>query len=370
MKKFISLFVISSILVTFSGCSFTQQLEEIFSSGDSVVSEATEPQSRVYMDKITGTLQNFTGEKVTIKSDDSSYSFDISEATLECENGMLRGDEISVIYEGQIQDTDTSEVKALKVVDEYHKKTELEERTVYGCIKSLTANTITLTTEAGNTATYPITAAEQYYQNGVTEGGWVYLHFKGNYKKTTSDNVTTYNANQLKVQSISDVNPLTVAELETSDSDKQMKVTIQDIQLNNLIISIPNNENTFTLNLSGIPCYFKGGISQGASVYLTYRGEFDGKTLDSISVHAVTGQDPDTLKKAQIAFSVTGEITGSTANTITLQTSDGMPVTFNISNITNAASKDLDKGNWIKIIFDPSKSKTTNIHTAIRIEDV
>lgn len=34
---------------------------------------------------------------------------------------MITGDEISVIYEGQLSNKDTSTVKALKVVDDFHK---------------------------------------------------------------------------------------------------------------------------------------------------------------------------------------------------------------------------------------------------------
>lgn len=370
MKKLISFLLIISTIFIFSGCSLEQHLSEILSSGDSPVPETSEIQSRVYMDKITGTLHNFTGKKVTIKSDDISYTFNLSEATLECENGMLRGDEISVIYEGKLEDNNTDHVKALKVVDEFHKKTELKNRTVYGAIQNITPNSITLTTEAGNTATYPITATEQYYQNGIVPGSWVYIHFRGNYRKINSETGTIYNAHQVKVQSISDTDPLTVTEIESSDSDKQMKATILDLQMNDLHISIPNHETSFVINLSGIPCYFKGGISAGATVYITYRGDFDGKSLDSISIRAVTGQDPSSLKKAQIHSYLAGEIIGTTANTITIQTSDGIPVTFNKANSTNAATQKMKKGNWIKIIFDPAKSINTNIHTAIRIEDV
>lgn len=42
---------------------------------------------------------------------------------------MITGDEISVIYEGQLSNTDTSTVKALKVVDEFHKKNKLKNHT-------------------------------------------------------------------------------------------------------------------------------------------------------------------------------------------------------------------------------------------------
>ena len=59
---------------------------------------------------------------LTMESQEQTYVFDLSEATLECEDGMITGDEISVIYEGQLSNKDTSTVKALKVVDDFHKK--------------------------------------------------------------------------------------------------------------------------------------------------------------------------------------------------------------------------------------------------------
>ena len=41
---------------------------------------------------------------------------------------MITGDEISIIYEGQLSGTDTSSVHVLKVVDEYHQKKQTKEK--------------------------------------------------------------------------------------------------------------------------------------------------------------------------------------------------------------------------------------------------
>ena len=116
------------------------------------------------MDEVKGILQDFTGAALTMSSQEQTYIFDLSEATLECEDGMITGDEISVIYEGQLSSEDTSTVKALKVVDDFHKKNQLEVRKAYGEVQGLTPNTITIKDEQGKTATYPITGTEQYYQ--------------------------------------------------------------------------------------------------------------------------------------------------------------------------------------------------------------
>ena len=113
------------------------------------------PKQRVYMDEIKGTLKDFTGATLTMENQEQTYVFDLSEATLECEDGMITGDEISVIYEGQLSNKDTSTVKALKVVDDFHKKHQLEVRKAYGEVQSLTPNTITIKNKKGN-RTHPI----------------------------------------------------------------------------------------------------------------------------------------------------------------------------------------------------------------------
>ena len=45
------------------------------------------------MDEIKGTLKDFTGATLTMESQEQTYVFDLSEATLECEDGMITGDE-------------------------------------------------------------------------------------------------------------------------------------------------------------------------------------------------------------------------------------------------------------------------------------
>ena len=64
----------------------------------------------------------FSGSQLILNTDSASYVFNVSNATLECKGGMITGDEISIIYEGQLSGTDTGSVHVLKVVDEFHKK--------------------------------------------------------------------------------------------------------------------------------------------------------------------------------------------------------------------------------------------------------
>ena len=120
MKKFSVVCACLGISLIFQGCSLGNLVDRYLLKED-MVSENTEPpKERVYMDELKGTLQDFNGTSLTVSSGENRYVFDVSQATLECQEGMITGDEISVIYEGQLSDTDTSMVKALKVVDEFH----------------------------------------------------------------------------------------------------------------------------------------------------------------------------------------------------------------------------------------------------------
>ena len=263
MKNFTKLLLGSLVLFSLSGCTAGDMITSYTSTSDQ--SEATlqntseTPKQRVYMDEIKGTLKDFTGATLTMENQEQTYVFDLSEATLECEDGMITGDEISVIYEGQLSNKDTSTVKALKVVDDFHKKNQLEVRKAYGEVQSLTPNTITIKNKKGKTATYPITGTEQYYQNGIRTGVWVYIHFKGKFASSQNTQSSSLNASHLKVLSISDIDPLTLpdptptpdpAQVSADDSAKEQQIhaEIQNISLNTLTVLPSGSDSTINVD--------------------------------------------------------------------------------------------------------------------------
>ena len=389
MKKLLAVCACTVLSLSLSGCSLGTVLEQITSTGDVSVEEpsspesaATEPKSRVYMDEISGTLQDFSGSQLILNKGEASYVFNLSGATLECKDGMITGDEISVIYEGQLSGTDTSTVQTLKVVDEFHRKSKLKKRTAHGQVLSLTANTITLKSKKGKTATYPITGTEQYYQNGIKEGDWVYLHFKGKFPDTSQNSSASLNASHLKVLGISDLETIVIPDPtptpppnpeetpeEAAGKEQQFLATIQGINLNTLQILPAGSSTVQNLDMSSIPVYFKGGIAPGSHVNVTYKGVLQPDTLEGIQILAITGEDPDTIDDKHISFTVTGVITGSTANTITVQTDDGAVDTFRTEELRNSSEASLEYGDYVQITFHPSKSKAPNIYTAVQIQN-
>ena len=100
MKKLICLCLCICCTVTAAGCTAGDLVEKyIYHQDPDTASENVSDKPRVYMDEVTGMLQDFTGSQLTLKTEEQTYTFDVSQATLECADGMISGDEISVIYE-------------------------------------------------------------------------------------------------------------------------------------------------------------------------------------------------------------------------------------------------------------------------------
>lgn len=388
MNKMLAACVCAGLSLSLTGCSLGTVLEQFTSTGDTSVRElnsssdtVAETKDRVYMDELSGTLQDFSGSQLILNTNKAAYVFNVSNATLECEDGMISGEEISIIYEGQLSGTDTGSVHVLKVVDEFHRKNRLKKRTAHGQVISLTSNTVTIRSKKGKTATYPITGTRQYYENGIKAGDWVYLTFKGKFSDNSDGSSDSLNASHLKVLSISDLKDLKIPDPtptpdpkltqtpeQIANKEKQLLATVQGVNLNILQILPAGSDTTFDLDMSAIPAYFKGGIAPGSHVNVTYIGVLDTDSLNGVRIIAVTGEDPDTINDKHISFTVTGTIIGSTANTITVQTDDGATDTFRTENAQNLTGGNMEYGDYVCVTFHPSRSKSSNIYTAVKIQ--
>lgn len=379
MKKILVVCIGSLFLITLSGCSLGDVVDRFSDSEDTQIQDINPGSTRVYMDEIRGTLQYFTGNQLTLLSGSDNYVFDISQATLECADGMLCGDAVSVIYEGQLDSTDTGAVRVLKVVDDYHDTSEVKEGTTRGQVQNLTANSITIRSKGGKTVTFPITGTEQYYQGGIKAGNWVYLHYKGDFGPTSADDPNVLDGSQMKIYSVSDIDPLNVPAPTPTPApqegveikpENKLRAVIQNIQTNILQVSPENTTNILNLDMSATPCYFSGGIESGAHVNVIYTGDFNGTTLDGLTILGITGDIPENLSERNTGFTISGEITASTVNTITLLTSDGVRITCNTESASNESTGGLLTGSSVKVTFNPADSRQTNIYTALKIEDL
>lgn len=377
MKKLSAALILTTAFLSLSGCSAQDRLNQLLNAGDPQIPQKEAEHPRVYMDELCGIIKDFSGNQLTLFADSTLYSFDVSQADLECQNGLIAGDQVNVIYEGQLEDADTSSVKVLKVVDPFHNKPSLEEKTVYGQVQNLTANSLTLKSQDGITAVYPVTGTQQYYQNGIRSGAWVYLHYRGELKSLSQD-PKQQDASHIKVISVSDVEPFKVpaptptpqaSNEKEQKKEQKLRAVIQGVSMNTLKVLPKNSKEILNIDMSSIPCRFSGGITEGSRVNLIYTGSFNGTTLEGMNILGVTGEIPERLSSHSVSYHVSGEIAGSTANTITILSDDGMSLTFLTDSAENRSSGGLLTGSRVKLTFNPAQSRETNVYPCLRIED-
>ena len=364
------------------GCSNDQIDDHIISLQDKI-SDATssDPTSReasdssleerVYMDEITGTLQNFDGTNMTISSDGETYVFDVSRTRLECKYGVVFSDQVSVIYQGQLSGTDISTISPIKVTDKYHNQPPLQNRTLTGKVKKLTSNSLVIVTEKGNTVTFPVTGVRQYYKKGIKAGRWVYVHFRGKFINETIVGDKQYDGSFTKVISVSDTDPLKVPAATPTPSpapkkkEQHLRAKIVSVSTSTMTVVPQTTGSELTVPLTSVPVYFKGGMAPGSYVNIIYTGKFNGESTNGMKIRGITGEDPDTLSIRNISSTVTGTILGTTANTVLIQTYDGVKILCSRENVQDLSTSGMEEGADLRVTFNPAKSRTSNIYTCI-----
>ena len=391
----LSVICLSLFLVFVSGCSTEELTEKFLPSSGKDQEESPEVKERVYMDKVTGILSGFDGTNVTVRdAADLSYTFDASEATIECAAGVISGDEISVIYEGQLSGTDTSGVKVLKIVDELHAKEKLPEQTQTVSLNGLTNNTIQFTDAEGRVYICTSTGAAEYFQNGAAPGMQVYIHYIGTFPEPGADSTVPVQAPLVKILSISDAEPLTPPDLsktvplaaeevieeteEPSAEEGEAAVTPAPVQTRSKTVReyekirghlldaglagvkfIPNGQNAAVeTSFSSVPSYFPGGIMSGAAVELYYAGElYDSTSLSGITPVFLEGDDPEQIRREKAVSYVSGTVIGQTADTITVRTEDDAMVILSKASL----SKTYETGSQLKEVMNPAATGRSNI---------
>ncbi len=386
MKKLSAACIILGISLFVGGCSNDHTNDHIISLQDKISDASTSvsaeqetqdssQEERVYMDEISGSLQSFDGNHLTISSNGETYTFDVSQTRLECKYGVILSDNVSVIYEGQLSGTDISTISPIKVTDQYHNETPLEDRTLKGKVKRLTSNALVIATEKGNTVTFPVTGVKQYYKKGIKAGRWVYVHFRGKFIDSSQVDNKQYDGSFTKVISVSDVDPIKVPDPtptpspEPKKKEQHLRARIVSVSTNTITVVTQTSNTELNIPISSVPVYFKGGMAPGSYVNIIYTGSFDGESTNGMKIRGVTGEDPDTLSVRNISSTVTGTILGTTANTVLIQTYDGVKILCDRENAQDLSTSGMEEGADLRVTFNPAKSRTSNIYSCIKFED-
>ena len=366
-----------------------QKIENFFVGSEPVqeppaqTSQASEPLSRrVYMDEISGQMTGFDSDTLVISNDGAEYELDIAAATIESIQGLVFGDEISVIYEGRLKGTDTSGIKALKVTDALIKSNPQKPALYQGTLISMNSWSMTVVTAEGVTVTIPVIGRPLYFSQGIRKDMPMSFEGTGSCSADT-DALGMTQASHMVLSHISDTEPFSPpadlvpsavtaapgAPTQASDTFSRLRVTVEAFDTQTLRVRSDQYDTLLTLDISGTEVSFPEGILPGTAADLYYTGTFNGKDLTGIKLSTIRGVPASRLQTADIRSHVTGVMVGFTADTLTLRTADDTLFTCRTSHIESEADQPLLAGAALRIVLDPSLSDGTNIYRILGIHD-
>ncbi|MEF9941506.1 MAG: hypothetical protein RSA90_01060 [Lachnospiraceae bacterium] len=454
MRKTVALLLVTLLLVSLTACTKSEQKKTTTKKNDTGT--------------MSGILESFSGGIIKMKSDETDhqeFSFEVKEAKIECKN-MLAGDEIVVVYDGEINGTDTSNVKVEKVIDD-GKPTSTKEATIVGTVVAVTTGTIQIKTNDGKEYTFTTIGAEQVYKNGVLEGNWVTITYVGELQgtdatgikviKITDDDANVIQKEQKKMK-IKDVDetvyatagvhiresytthskivgslaqgssiqrngvcengwsrvnykgsdayvygdyltttaPTTpVAPATTKgktpgtpqtgepgksqpaggtptnqDPPTQPEVTknkvsgiVENVAMSTMTVLIDSNAVSF--DVGSAQHNYKNGIQRGNEVNITYTGTINGTDTSGAIVVAVEDSNANSTP------TITGTIENATMNTVSIKTDDGASIAFSLDGVTVNCANGILVGNKVTVTMDMNATvSTSNIFPATQIDDV
>lgn len=325
--------------------------------------EASQPPAEEEPQEVHGTIKSFTGGYLTITTPDSDIlEFDLSEAALECENGILTGDQVTVVYEGTIKGHNTGKATALKVIDKDNRE-ELEEHTMVGTLVDASMNTISIKNTEGDTITFISTGAKHKYKNGIQTGNWITVTYKGE--------LTRSNAKNVKVLSITDE--------DENIQEEQDKVEIQAVTRKMYTTADVNVRDTYAATGDVL-----GVLGTGASVELT--GETDNgwarinyNGLDAYvyeiyltsTAPVTSAPEPEpTVEPQGEKEKMTGYIESVTMNVVTLVSQDdGNEYVFDFADAKSSLTNGLAQSQRIVVTYIGTPSMDAATTDVIKVAD-
>ena len=170
--------------------------------------------------EISGSIRSFTGGYLTIVTNEEKsriLEFNLSEAQLACENGILAGDAVTVAYDGTIDGNSTGKATVTKVTD-LNGKDKLEPQVMVAVISDVSANTLTVINAEGDSYNFVTAGAAYDCHNGLEPGNWVALTYLGELRISTAKNI--------KILSVTDSgDEITAAQQNTIITDVSKKIS-------------------------------------------------------------------------------------------------------------------------------------------------
>ena len=143
---------------------------------------------------------------------------------------------------------------------------------------------------------------------------------------------------------------------------------ISEVSDGTMTVVTQSGSGLVTLDLSSASCYARGGFAHDVLISVKAGGNLDYAESSVVTAQSVVCEDTGAYAGKAPSATVTGVVAGSTANTVTILTSDSVRITFNREDAQNLSTGRLDNGEYIRITYDPSETEST-ILKAVKIED-
>ena len=326
-----------------------------------------------------GTLVYIGENTITIRQNDGKeLVFNSNNCLHEFKNGIREGNWIVVTYVGEIQGTDTKNVKVTKITDNDSNSVEKEQKSMN--IKAVN-ETVYATAGVHIRKSYStdsevvgsLAKGSSITRTGVCDNGWSRVQFNNTDAYIYGDYLTTSapaaDAPAAKTdgqkpatpQQGNEPEPVQTPEAQPEQEVKTVTGTVAEVSMNTISVSVDGN--VYTFNVMDAQHNYKNGIQTGNTVVVTYTGDLS--NMDSVVVSSVEDDDPNTAAQNSV---YTGTVLDGTMNTLTIQTDDGAEMTFDKSNAVDNTGG-ITVGLRVSVTADAGSADTaSNLMPAGQIE--
>ena len=302
-----------------------------------------------------GTLVKITENSIIIKQNDGTeLMFNSNNCEHDFKNGIREGNWIVVTYVGEIQGTDTKNVKVIKITDNDENIVEQEQKkmNIKAVDESVYSTAAVHVRQSYSTDSEILGTLEQGGQikrTGICDNGWSRVIYNNQDAYIFGDYLTTKapapDAPAAKADGTPVEQPAPVQQPQPQPQPQEQEQeqpqeqsqpqeqpqpqenyqevtgTVVEVSMNTLTFAV--DENIYTVYIADAIHQYKNGIQTGNTVTVTYTGNLD--DLNSVIVISVV--DSDENISAQNAV-YKGIVLDATMNTVTIKMADEVEMTF------------------------------------------
>lgn len=264
----------------------------------------TEPQTEEdSMNKtrsLKGLVKSSAENSLTIQTErGKELTFDTTGADIQLASGIQEGNNVTILYKGKVQDTDTSEAKVLMIqelaagetpVTEGELMTEAEEAdpdagagTIGGSIADVNINRLVILADDGNSYYFSMYGADTKLVNGLQMDNYVTVEYYGD----------IYGPDLVSATAVYDTDPSSAKVQAITGPTQEGEHTyvngvLDDCTLGTVTITTDDGDQ-LTFNIADATCAYSNGIEEGN--YITLECELMADGIDAASAKVLAVYD-------------------------------------------------------------------------------